>query len=162
MKSLLCVSNIVSALCLLKSGSEERKKHAKTKLCRAVSSTPQVQSHTVISSGYIGVDTLWLLSLSLSLRVIHLLFAFIRFHFLYLFLSLLLWYKRHLLITKYSGSCSPHLSFMLEWPAWSPCARRKEQKLLPIVINASCNCMWHRDAILLRACESHPEEWKKD
>lgn len=53
-------------------------------------------------------------------------------------------------------------SFILEWPAWSPCARRKEQKLLPIVINASCNCRWHRDAVLLGARKSHIEEWKKD
>lgn len=95
--------------------------------------------------------------------------AFIRFRFLNLFTFVLRLcavtcdrYKKHLPITKYSGICSPHLCFILAWPSWSPCTRRKEQKLLPVVINASCNCMWHWDAILLWAYESPTEEWKKD
>lgn len=110
--------------------------------------TPQVQK------GYIVIDTLCLLSLD-SLSPCAILFAFIRFHFLNLHfctspLYCALW--RYLPITKYSGICS-NLCFILGWPSWSACARRKEQELLPVVINALCNCPWHWDAILWWACE---------
>lgn len=69
---------------------------------------PQVQSHTVVSCGYIGIDTLCLPFLAFSLPPCNTLtVCFYQISFLHLFISL--WYKRHLLITKYAGRCSPHL-----------------------------------------------------
>lgn len=135
----------------------------KTRCMVLQAATPQVQSHTVISNGYMGIDTLRLHSLAHSPPVQYT-------HYLllsgFISSSLSLYYcdTRGIFLLQNTQETVLLISdsFILEWPAWSRLERRNEQKLLPIVFNASCNCMWHRDAVLSGACESCTEGWRKD
>lgn len=148
---------MISALCLLRSGSEERNKHSKNKLYRAVSShTSSPESHCDKQWLYWCRYPVFALSPSLSPPVQYT-YSLLSSGFISC-ISLSLYYcdtgGTFLLQNTQETVLLISDSFILEWPARSPWVRRKEQKLLPIVINASCNCSWHRDAIVLQACES--------
>lgn len=165
MKSLVCMSTLY-VLCACWRVGQKRGRDTrcllKTRCMVLQAATPQVQSHTVISSGYTGVNTLCWHPLAHSPPV-----QYTRYLLLSGFISssLSLYYcdtRDIFLLQNTQEAFLISDSSILEWPAWSPLARRKEQKLLPIVTNASCNCVWHRDAIHSGACESCKEGWKKD